>query len=341
MKGLLKALSLAAAVLFCLSGCSPESARSTLRGATMGTTWSVVYRDQAVPPSEQLMAAIELRLREINAAMSTYLPDSEISRLNRGDLAPSERLSEDFVRVLGLALEVSRLTKGAYDVTVGPLVDLWGFGPEPFTGTVPAPDAIEQARSLVGSDGVTWHPAARHVSLTDGMRVDMSSIAKGYAVDELVELLQGLGVEDMLVEIGGELRARGERPEGGAWLLAVESPVPSEGRFVTALSVTDEGVATSGDYRNYFEIDGKRYSHLVDPRTGAPVDHELVSVTVVHKQCAMADALATGLIVMGLEEAYELARNEELAAYFVTYGADGLAVHSTPEFERYATDQSG
>ena len=306
----------------------------------MGTTWSVVYTDSTLITDEQLMALIESELADINRSLSTYLPESEISRINRGETATTERLSDDFSDVLTTALAIHELTGGAYDVTIGPLVDLWGFGPEPFSGTVPPAAAIARARALVGAGRINWQPASQRLQLPEGMRVDMSSIAKGYAVDQLVELLLAQGIDSVLVEIGGELRAHGERPEGGPWRLAIESPEPASGRFLTGLRVSEGAVATSGDYRNFFEIDGKRYSHLVDPRTGAPVDHELVSVTVVHKLCAVADALATGLLVMGLESAFALAEEEGLAAYFVTSSEAGLAVHSTPEFKHYADFQS-
>ncbi|MFK8041487.1 FAD:protein FMN transferase, partial [Congregibacter sp.] len=176
---------------------------------------------------------------------------------------------------------------------------------------------------------------ASTLSRPAGVAVDLSSIAKGYAVDQLHELLRLQGIANNLVEIGGELRASGERPEGGPWRLAVESPDPSKSRFIEALSVSNAAVATSGDYRNYFEYEGRRYSHLVDPRTGYPVAHELVSVTVIDRHCMVADAWATALLVLGLDEAIELAESEGLAAHFVSRGADGLEVHYTEPFDAY------
>jgi thiamine biosynthesis lipoprotein len=293
-----------------LLACGDAPERVTLRGATMGTTWSVIYGAPAPESARALQDEIEKELRAINAALSTYIPDSEISRLNDRPGTVSVELSPRFAAVLDAALAVSAMTGGAYDVTVGPLVELWGFGVSSFAGQLPAEDAIDEARGRVGTARLDWDAANRRLQRPAGMRIDLSSIAKGYAVDRISDLLAERGLENTLVEIGGELRARGERPEGGPWRLAVESPDPAERRFVDALSVSDVAVATSGDYRNFFEVDGRRYSHLVDPRTGYPVAHDLVSVTVVDAQCMLADALATALIVLGLEEARVLAERE-------------------------------
>ncbi|MEO1079069.1 MAG: FAD:protein FMN transferase [Pseudomonadota bacterium] len=323
-----------------LAGCEGAPERVVLRGATMGTTWSVAYGGDAGLAAEAARSLIEEELVVINDVLSTYLPDSEISRLNATAGDTDVLLSERFADVLDSALAWSQATGGAYDVTVGPLVELWGFGAAEFTGAVPGPDAIETARSLVGAQRLIWDANTRRLQRPAGIRIDLSSIAKGYAVDRLSALLAEQGIGSSLVEIGGELRARGERPEGGAWRLAVESPDPAESRFIDALSVVDASVATSGDYRNYFEVEGRRYSHLVDPRTGFPVDHELVSVTVVHKECMVADALATALIVMGLDDALALAEERDLAAHFVTRDGDGLAVHYTEAFRPYRLQEA-
>lgn len=339
-------------VLLLLCACAEEPARVVLRGATMGTTWSVIY---APPPESakqtkqtkqieltgqysgkrELQLLIESELSAINDALSTYIPESEISRLNAAQATVSQRLSARFAEVLDAALSLGALTGGAYDVTVGPLVELWGFGATTSDRQLPTGEEIALALENVGASRLSWNPDTALLIRPDGMRIDLSSIAKGYAVDRLTSVLQSHGVENALVEIGGELRAMGERPEGGLWRLAIESPDPEEGRFIEALNLTDTAVATSGDYRNYFELDGRRYSHLVDARTGYPVEHELVSVTVVDKQCMRADALATALIILGLDEALALAQEMGLAAMFVSRAAAGLDVHYTARFEVY------
>lgn len=329
--------ALAGLALLCLlASCGDRSERVVLRGATMGTTWSLVYRDTGQVGREALRELIETELVAINAVLSTYLPASEISLLNGTEGLVEVVLSEHFATVLDAALAIGQRTGGAYDVTVGPLVDLWGFGAGEYRGEVPAAASIDAARAAVGQDRLSWDVASRRLVRPAGMRIDLSSIAKGYAVDRLSDLVAERGIDDALVEIGGELRARGERPEGGPWRLAVESPAPELARFVEALSLSDDvAVATSGDYRNYFEVDGRRYSHLVDPRTGYPVDHELVSVTVVAASCMEADGLATALIVLGLEEGLALARADGIAAHFVTRDGDDLAVHYTQQFDAH------
>jgi len=322
-------------MLALLSGCSEKPQRAVLTGATMGTTWSVVYGDPETVSAAELQTRIEEELTQINAAFSTYIADSEVSSLNAQPGGGAVVLSPRFAEVLTAALAVGDLTDGAYDITVGPLIELWGFGSREFSGEVPAAERIADARSLVGSKQMRWNPADRTLERPEGMRIDLSSIAKGYAVDRLSVLLADAGLRNTLVEIGGELRATGERPEGGPWRLAIESPDPSAGRFVDALALENGAVATSGDYRNFFEVEGRRYSHLVDPRTGYPVSHELVSVTVVHENCMTADALATALIVMGRGEAQALAEAEGLAAQFVSREGDGLEVHYTDEFAAF------
>ena len=327
--------ALLGALLLGLAACDPAPRRATLGGATMGTTWSVVYADAAGVSAADLRRRIERELEAINAVFSTYRPDSEISRLNRRAGAAPVQLSARFAEVLDAALAIGELSDGAYDVTVGPLVELWGFGAGDFSGAPPEAAQIAAARRRVGSARLRWDRERRLLTRPRGMRVDLSSIAKGYAVDRLSALLRAEGLENTLTEIGGELRVSGERPEGGPWRLAVESPDPAAGRFVDALNLRDAAVATSGDYRNFFEVDGRRYSHLLDPRTGYPVAHELVSVTVVHRDCMTADALATALIVLGPEQARALADREGLAAQFVSRAADGLEVDYTASFAAY------
>ncbi|MEE4278206.1 MAG: FAD:protein FMN transferase [Halieaceae bacterium] len=331
----LAAYALCATAALLLSACDRTPTRIALSGATMGTTWSAVYAGASGLAAGDAQALIEGELRAINDALSTYIAESEISRLNAIAGVADVQLSERFAEVLDSALEWSALTQGAYDVTVGPLVELWGFGSTDFRGAVPDQDEIDAALAVVGAPKLSWNAQQRRLQRPAGMRLDLSSIAKGYAVDRLSRLLADRGADSSLVEIGGELRARGERPEGGPWRVAVESPDPSERRFVDALSISDASVATSGDYRNFFEVGGRRYSHLVDPRTGYPVDHELVSVTVIHEDCMVADALATGLIVMGLDAARALAEAQGLAAQFVTAGSEGLDVHYTEGFAVY------
>lgn len=334
MTTVFRALILSCALL--LVACGQDSQRETLRGSTMGTTWSLIYEPlPSSPDPDALGVSIEGELDVINQTFSTYIPDSEISLINaRAGEAPGA-VSTAFNQVLSAALSIGAATDGAYDVTVGPLVELWGFGQSPRAQQVPEAESIAQARARTGAERLEWHEETGELALGPEMSLDLSSIAKGYAVDRIAALVESMGVENFLVEIGGELRAAGERPEGGPWRLAVESPRPLDFRVLEALQIFDGAIATSGDYRNYFEVDGARYSHLVDPRTGYPVTHDLVSVTVVHKSCMAADAWATALIVLGRERARELADSLGLAVFLAANDGDELAVEWTEAFAEY------
>ncbi|WP_439101674.1 FAD:protein FMN transferase [Congregibacter sp.] len=335
----LRLLAAVLATALLLSSCDRGGQRVVLNGATMGTTWSVIFqlpeKSGRQPSGEELRSLIDAELQAINQALSTYIPDAEISLLNAEPGDVTRTLSPRFATVLDAALSIGAVTDGAYDITVGPLVELWGFGARTREPTPPSDSDIADAMARVGAERLFWKADSATLSRPAGMRIDLSSIAKGYAVDQLSELLAEQGITNSLVEIGGELRASGVRPEGGLWRLAVESPDPSQARFIEAIAAGDAAVATSGDYRNYFEYQGQRYSHLVDPRSGYPVAHELVSVTVIDRQCMIADALATALLVLGLDSALELAEREGIAAHFVSRGDAGLEVHYTEAFDAY------
>jgi thiamine biosynthesis lipoprotein len=298
-------------VLLLATGCARQAATVELSGATMGTTWHVTYvpgRD--APAVQAVQSDIEVALEAVNISMSTYLADSEISRFNTALPGTQIPVSPDFLAVLGAALEVGERSGGAYDVTVAPLVDLWGFGPGGAVDDPPSPQAVEAARARVGQNALLVDTAAGVVSSRVERALDFSSIAKGFAVDKVAERLLELGIEHFLVEV-----------------VAIERPDTAGRAFAAAVRLTEMAVATSGDYRNYFEVDGKRYSHAIDPRSGYPVVHDLVSVTVLHPSTMRADAWATALIVLGGEEAATVARREGLAVYFIRR-VNGELVHS-------------
>lgn len=307
----------------------------------MGTTWHVSY---VAPPKglsqAQVQQGIQAQLDNINRSMSTYIADSEISKLNA--LAPNTWFdsSPDFFRVLTTALEVGRLSEGAYDVTVAPLVNLWGFGPQGSTVEQPSASSIAESRKMVGQQNVRVDSDSRRVLKLSALSLDFSSLAKGYAVDKVADWLLEQGIVNYMVEVGGELRLSGLSARGDPWRIAIEQP-DNAGRAVAAtLNLTDVALATSGDYRNYFEVDGQRYSHLIDPRTGYPVAHDLVSVTVVHSNCMLADAWATALTVLGAEQAMSVAQAQGLAVYFIRK-VDGDFAHShTPQFSPYIVEDA-
>jgi len=306
-----------------------------LSGSTMGTTFNVVL----VSPhegvaGESLESRIAATLSGIDELTSTWRADSELAEFNANPSTDWISVSAELCSAIERALDVSRLSDGAFDVTVGPLVNLWGFGPNGRPGEPPDDALIEATMAYVGYEGLLTRcsePAMqkRH----GGMYVDLSGWAKGHAVDKVAELLDEYGLRDYLVEIGGELRVRGHNAEGRKWAIAVEAPSTTTRRPHSVLRVTDTSVATSGDYRNYFEHDGQRYSHTIDARTGRPVAHDLAAVTVVSESAAWADAMATALLVLGPESGLALAESLGIAGYFLVRSKTGIEELTTTRFE--------
>ena len=317
-----------------VSACSPDPTphpRIELTGRAMGATYSVTLVNAPTDLDRTaLQQAIDARLADINRQMSTYDPASELSRFNRQHATDWFPVSPAVVQVVAEAERISRLSDGAFDITVGPLVDLWGFGPGETGNAIPDDRQIEQARSLVGHEKLRLRndpPALRKT--VPGLRIDLSAIAKGYAVDELSRLLSRRGLDRHLVEIGGELRARGHNAANRPWRIGVERPGPGFHIVHAAIGLRDQGMATSGDYRNFFERDGQRYSHTMEPTDGKPVTHALASVTVVADACMRADALATALLATGPERGYRLAEREGIAALFIERTNNGFIDRAT------------
>jgi thiamine biosynthesis lipoprotein len=303
-----------------------------LAGETMGTTWSVqIARPAPRLDARALRRALAAVVADVDRRMSTYRPDSELSRFNAERTRAWIPVSRDTRRVVAEALQVSRLSAGAFDPTVAPLLDLWGFGPAGGAGRLPGPAAIRATRARVGWSGldVAEGMAAlrkRHLDLA----LDLSAIAKGFGIDAMAEHLERRGLADYLVEIGGELRGRGRGRHGGGWTVGIE--LPHEASAVAAIvRLQGTAVATSGDYRKMTEVDGVRRSHVLDPRTGRPIRHALASATVIARTAMRADALATALLVLGPHDAWELARRERLAALLVIRTHDGFEVRRTPD----------
>ncbi|CAA0119899.1 FAD:protein FMN transferase [Halioglobus japonicus] len=328
--------------LFCfftlalLTACAGEDGAAKLSGSTMGTVWHVSYIPGETAPSEdELRQGIESALDRVDRSMSTYRPDSEISTFNAYAPKVWFKPSVDFIRVMETALEVGAKSEGAYDVTVSPLVDLWGFGPEGIAGIPPSDDEVTRTLPLVGQKNIELDAVRYRVRKNRILSVDFSSLAKGYAVDEVADWLLLQGIDRFMVEVGGEMRLSGLSARDDPWRIAIEQPESSKRSVATTLSLTDVALATSGDYRNYFEAGGQRYSHTIDPRTGYPVEHDLVSVTVVHPNCMVADAWATALIVLGSKRAMAVAKREGMAVYFIRRGNGGFQHSHTAQFSRY------
>ncbi len=313
----------------CAGGALPTT---VIEGPTMGTRYSVKLVEAPDATDEvALQADIDAVLADIVALMSTWEPDSELSRFNRSSVDEWFAISPDTHTVVAAALEVAEQSGGTFDATAGPLINLWGFGPAD-TRELPGAEAIAAARALLGRIELRAQPPAMRRT-AEGVYVDLSAIAKGYAVDRIAELLEQRGTANYLVEIGGELRARGSNARGRPWAVAVERPLPGGRMVQRVLPLTDRSVATSGDYRNFYERDGKRYSHTIDPRTGRPVEHTLASVSVVHPSAMMADAFATALMVLGPDEGFAWAGRNGLAALFIVRDGTGFVERTTAAFE--------
>ena len=334
------ALPLAAfLVMALLSGCAepppPQRPLTAFDGSTMGTYYRVQVAGDELSEErrEEVEDAIVGAMEDVNARMSTYLDDSEISRLNRHRDGEPFPVSVETYEVLEAAYQISRRTGGAFDVTVGPLAEAWGFGPETELGTELVVPDVESILDLIGFDQLTLDGTAPAILKQHGeLHVDLSGIAKGYAVDRVAERLESLGLDEYWVEIGGEVRASGANGRGVPWRLGIERPEMEPGVVQRIVPLDDQAVATSGDYRNYREIDGERFSHLLDPRTGWPIRHKLASVSVFHARCMTADGLATALMVLGEDEGYELAVRENLAALFLVRDGDDFVEKGTPAF---------
>ena len=297
----------------------------------MGTSYTVELAapiDDAV--RTKLAKLIEVELAAINRAMSTYDPRSELSEFNKREDLRWVPASRGLVEVLDNALRISTATQGAFDVTVGPLVDVWGFGPQYRTRRVPNDEVIEQVRDSVDYRHVQTDPSAGAIRKRHSRtQLDLSAIAKGYGVDRVAMILDRQGVHDYLVEIGGELRARGATAAARPWRVGIERPV--EGRHVLGeiVALENRAIATSGTTMDFFEQDGRHYSHCIDPKTGRPVEHPPMAVSVVADTAMEADGWATALLVLGPERGYSLARSRGLSALLVTASGSTFDVRAT------------
>jgi FAD:protein FMN transferase len=322
------ATALGLGILLTAAGC--DSLRQTrLAGRTMGTTYHIVVAHGWMDRPRGLEVQVTRRLEDLNRRFSTYLTDSEINRFNRWPAGGKPfKASAEFYHLLEMAARIHRLSNGAWDGTVRPLVDLWGFGPAPSRETVPSAEEIASLKNAVGFHHITLGPALTIAKTRDDIALDLAAIAKGYGVDAVGELIRSHGCRDFLVEIGGEVVGSGHRPGGGPWKVGINTPLP--GAPATAVygvvSLSNRAMATSGDYRNFFEIDGRRYAHIIDPRTGYPVANGVISATVLAPDCALADGLATALCVMGREQGLELVETLPAVEALILTTSDGIEI---------------
>ncbi len=322
-----------------LSACdtSPSTQILKINGATMGTYYHVSWVGDDVNQKAVLQQQIDMRLAAINKTMSTYDPDSELSLLNLGALDASSdgwiEISADLIEVLNMSLEVWQASYGDFDVSVGPLVNLWGFGPEARVNHTPAAVEITAKLAHLGSENIELDSLQQRVRLKKPLYIDLSAVAKGWAVDEVAEIVSLHGVESYMVEIGGEIRAQGLKSNKQPWRIAIERPQHDLGQSVAlVIELNELGIATSGSYRNYFEEEGVRFSHTIDPKTGYPIKHKLASVTVIHPSTGMADAWATAITVAGPEKGLQLAEENNLIAFMLVGDGDNFKELATTAF---------
>lgn len=310
----------------------------SVSGTTMGTS----YHIKLVPETEKnidlatLKEKIDSRLSEIDQKMSTYKQDSDISRFNRYSADQWMAISSETYTVIAMGQRISELSNGAFDITVGQLVNLWGFGPTVPLDTMPDKNTIQTLLSQVGYRKLELRqtpPALRKAN--SNIYLDLSAIAKGYAVDAVARLLIENQIDNFLVEIGGEIITHGEKHNHQPWVVGIEKPISKQHSIQKRLQLHNVAMATSGDYRNYFEEQGVRYSHTIDPATGYPIRHQLASVTVISKTCMRADALATAIMVMGPDKGLEFASRQQLAIFMLVKQGDHFIEKYSPAFIPY------
>lgn len=315
-----------------LTGCLFPDKLESFGGPTMGSTYSVKYvAGDAAVSKAQLQSETELILAEIDRQMSTYRADSDIEKFNALPAGACMNMPQGVLELIRAGHQLSNESAGALDLTVEPLLNLWGFGPKSTAERVPSAEEITKARENMGHQHLRIE--GERLCKDAAVQVDFNSIAAGYAVDRVAASLEASGIDRYLVEITGELKALGRKPDGSPWRIAIEAPHDNERVAQRILELDGFAVSTSGDYRNYFERDGKRYSHTLDPQSGAPIDHHLAAVTVVDSSTLRADGLSTVLMVLGPERGLAYAAERKIAAFFVIREGHEFITKSTEVFD--------
>ncbi len=319
-------------VLSVVAACHQAPVEHRFSGQTMGTSYLVHAFCAAQQPD--LQAQVEALLAQINAEMSTYQPDSVLSRFNRSEIGSWQPITPAMHQVLSASLALSELSAGAFDVTVGPLVNLWGFGPDGRAAAPPSPEALTAARQRVGYQHLELRAEPPALRRLQDAYVDLSAIAKGYGVDAVFALVQAAGCDALLVEIGGDLRVGAAKPDGSPWRIGIEAPDPeSRGQVHQVLAVTDLAMATSGDYRNYLLQGGRRLSHTIDPATRAPGDQGIVSINLQQTAAKGADGYATLFGVLPATEGLALAEALSVPLLMLVEDAEGLQQLASSSFQ--------
>ena len=326
----------------CSNGVKADPEPAVLHGSSFGTFYEVTLPEGwSDAELRRLQGGVDDVLDGVDRAMSSYRDDSELNRLNHTPTGEWLEVSTPLFQVLSISQEVARATDGAFDVTVGEVVRRWGFGPDQRPEHPPSDMDLEGALKSVGDAGLELDPVQGSARRNADFELDVSATAKGFGIDAVAEFLAEQGVERYLVNIGGDMRAGGRRSSERPWRVGVQQPDDRQPTPMKVIPLEDMAITTSGDYRNYYEEDGRRHSHLIDPRTGRPVDHRLASVTVLHPVAARADAFATGLMIKGPENAMALAEARDLKVFLIVRGDDGFLTRMSPALKAYLDAPSG
>ena len=328
-----------AMVLVGCDGATPSVENGmVLEGKTMGTVWRVSLSGVESARRAGLQQAIQQQLDADDHQISTWKSDSVLSRFNQYQGSEPQPVSADMADIVTEALRIGQKTDGEMDITVGPLVNLWGFGPTKVPTHTPSDAEIAAAKAKIGLQhlrviqGVSGQWLQKDLP---GLYVDLSTMGEGYATDHLARLMEREGITNYLVSVGGAVLSRGQNPSGNAWRVAIQKPTDRENAVQALVDLQGHGISTSGSYRNYYELDGKRLSHIIDPATGRPIEHRLVSATVIATTALEADGWDTGLMVLGEKRAQALALREHLAVYLITKEADGFHSWMSPQFRNF------
>lgn len=321
-----------------LAACKPGQEILKFSGDTMGTRYNIVAVSSGQKlDRDALQGAIDAALAEVDTQMSNWNAGSEISRINAAATGEAQRLSPALAHVMAGAQSVHQASDGRFDVTVGPLIDLWGFGADGAMPHIPADADIADAMTRAGQSDVLAISGDTLTKTAPGAGIYLAAIGKGYGVDRVADTLRAHGLKDFMVEIGGDLYTAGLNPEGMSWQIGIETPVAGQRGLYDVVNVSGLGMATSGDYRNFFEDAGQRYSHIIDPARGRPILHDTVSATVLTEDAMLADAWATAMLVLGRERGLEIAEANDLAVVFIDRAGDAFV---TAQSSRYAALQA-
>ncbi|EDN7231151.1 FAD:protein FMN transferase ApbE [Salmonella enterica subsp. enterica] len=332
------------ATAFLLMGCdeAPQTTTSpaaqVLEGKTMGTIWRVSVVGIDAKRAAELQTKIQTQLDADDRLLSTYKNDSALMRFNHSRSLAPWPVSEAMADIVTSALRLGAKTDGAMDITVGPLVNLWGFGPDRQPQHIPTPAQIDTAKAKTGLQHLQVIDRAGHQFLQKDLPelyVDLSTVGEGYAADHLARLMEQEGIACYLVSVGGALSSRGMNAQGQPWRVAIQKPTDRENAVQAIVDINGHGISTSGSYRNYYELDGKRVSHVIDPQTGRPIEHNLVSVTVIAPTALEADGWDTGLMVLGTQKAQEVVRREGLAVFMIMKEGEGFKTWMSPQFKTF------